>query len=120
MTSTSTPSTRYFAIAFKEWIQIRKGVRPPKTHTSVLVKEEKQVTWSFEEGGPFHQPKETVKVVKRKVKNSTFLGGSTLLTVKRRRFALFTGFNIKVGRMVEISDAVVQDLIARKAGIYEG
>lgn len=111
--------SRVFAVAFKDYIELRKSTKPPMVKTSVLTKnrtyDEPYARWEVDPEAPWigHYVAEQ-RTEKIKIPIFTFCGGRTVgQTIRRRTFAKWTGHLLQPGTVWEINPAAVDEIISR-------
>ena len=112
---------RFFAVGFKNWIEIRSSNKPPIKHKSASVRE-------VPVGDPRsrYYNERTGKISFRKYINKEYkiscvhyIGGKVIGTLKANSFIGIVGFGVLMNDMIELTDAQVKQIAAKK-GIEVG
>lgn len=97
-------STRYWAIGFKDWTEIRSSPKPLIKHKSehtreVPVPDYSTATW--DRNGVAHYERYIPR--KYKISVTNYVGGKVLGTLRTRSFIGYLGFGVGMGDIGELS-----------------
>src|SRR3990167_1393357 len=100
--------SRYFAVALKGWVQVRRAAKPPTPHISKAKVITKQRVWRGNRTTLTFNFEPIVHVLKQ----TQFVGGHTIAILRPAKFRRITGLSARIGTVQMLTQTQVERIKA--------